>query len=1325
MPEGAQLAETQTVAKAEPAFPLVAMPEAAAKDLPVSPELSPRAAPAETAAHVSTQLGRNGKGAVNVLANIQAAYGNGYASEVISRLRESRNGEQSKIPDPQEQAKPAAAAPAKSEVTPAAVSTATIVATGPKAEPPKAPPPASAPPTTAPEGAVSAAPATPQAALAAPAPLPPKPEGASPVGSEEKEEKEGTEAAPASAEATVGAAPAEGDAATAVPPTEEGGAAPEAAAAEAAPGEKEGGKAPEGEPGAAAEEPAPEQKSPSSPEEDPAYQAVIGRAKAVAQKQGHNNPAQKKAADAQAAALAPANEVASQAAAAQVGKIAEQKPNPFDKAAFKAALMEKIVAITPKNLEEADDFKDKGKAGSIKGEVVSTVEGGKEQAQGGIKSTTEEPPDPSVAEPKEVTPLPPTEAGPPPPDLGAEAAAPKPKTEEEVSLQAGSQELDAATASDPPLDDELVANSNEPEFGSALDAKKAAQKDAAERPAEYRAEESAIVEGARQQAVGSADEKTAAMHAVREGEFAQIVEQQGATQTEDELKRAEVAQHIESIYNEAKQKVEDRLKQLDQDVNTTFDSGAEQARQQFESYVDERMRAYKEDRYSGLIGKGQWLTDKLFGMPDEVNVFYTEGRNLYLSLMDAVIDKVAAIVETGLTEAMAFVAQGQQKVQEYVAKLPEELKGVGQSAAENIQTKFDSLAQSVTDKKDQLVDSLAQKYVDNLKAIDARIDEMKAANRGLVDAALDAIKAVIETILKLKDMLLNVLAKAASVIGKIIKDPIGFLGNLVDAVKLGLSNFIANLGTHLKNGLMAWLFGAMAEAGITMPENFDLKGILSLVMQVLGLTYANIRARAVAIVGEPVVKALETGAEIFKILITEGPAGLWNYIKDQLGNLQDIILDGIKSFVMERIIIAGITWLIGLLNPAGAFIKACKAIYDIVMFFITRGSQIMSLVNAILDSMAAIASGALGSAAAAVENALAKAIPVVIGFLASLLGLGGISEKIREIIKTIQAPINKAIDWVINKAVALVKAVGGLFGGKKEEKKEDKHQDDPQKAAKITAGLADIDKAEKAYLKDGRISREDAEHVAATVKKDHKVFTSITVVDGGEVWSYDYTASPGETHTGEKKAEKADDKPENYELIVSLNLVGKPVSEFNPPPPPGYSKYQREDKWFIRRVVDDDTKYQRLGVDPQQKIVLGKGVSEAEALRSEAEMRKELGPAEPGKERHHLIPLSVCASHELVKEAIRSGDPPYGPNSGLVFLPKDAEAAKTMPGLPIHSGSHPKWSRHVEALLNAELIALVATHGTLSDVPKKALTAACKRVQNVLRGELSSWSIME
>jgi hypothetical protein len=263
---------------------------------------------------------------------------------------------------------------------------------------------------------------------------------------------------------------------------------------------------------------------------------------------------------------------------------------------------------------------------------------------------------------------------------------------------------------------------------------------------------------------------------------------------------------------------------------------------------------------------------------------------------------------------------------------------------------------------------------------------------------------------------------------------------------------------------------------------------------------------------------METAVEIFKILMTEGLGGVWSYIKDMLGNLTEMVMSGIREWVATKVIMAGITWILSLLNPASAFVRACKMIIDVVLFFIERGSQIISLVNAVLDSIAAVASGALGAMASAIEGALAKAVPVAISFLASLLGLGGISDVIRRNIEKIQEPVNKAIDWLIAKAVKLAKAIGGLFGGKKkEEEPETPATADPEHDAKIEAGLVAIDAAEQPLLSAGRITQEEAEGVATTVKRDHPVFSSLTVVDAGERWDYVYTASASQNKTGPPK----------------------------------------------------------------------------------------------------------------------------------------------------------------------------------------------------------------
>jgi hypothetical protein len=180
---------------------------------------------------------------------------------------------------------------------------------------------------------------------------------------------------------------------------------------------------------------------------------------------------------------------------------------------------------------------------------------------------------------------------------------------------------------------------------------------------------------------------------------------------------------------------------------------------------------------------------------------------------------------------------------------------------------------------------------------------------------------------------------------------------------------------------------------------------------------------------------------MFVILKNEGVGGLWQFIQDKIGDLKSMVIDTIKSFVIETVIKQGIIWILSLLNPASAFVRACKAIIDIIMFFIERGSQIVELVNAVIESVTAIANGAVGGAAKAIENAMSKALPVIIGFMASLLGLGGITGKIQDIIKRVRGPIEKAIDWVIAQAVKFAKKIGNKLGfgkGKNKAGKNDK-----------------------------------------------------------------------------------------------------------------------------------------------------------------------------------------------------------------------------------------------------------------------------------------------
>jgi hypothetical protein len=771
------------------------------------------------------------------------------------------------------------------------------------------------------------------------------------------------------------------------------------------------------------------QTTKASPEQDPEFQAVIETAKGVAAEQKKHDPAEAKAQAAQAAAEPPSNEVDSKAQAGQVGEMEQAETPSFDAAGFKAKLMQRIADMAPKNLEEADNFKNNNQLGSVKSELSGQVKEEQKASQGPLEEKTQEAPDKAGIEPKQVTPLPPNEEGEKTPqDIGADKAAPKTKSEAEVEapIQQDSQKLDQQMA-EANITEEQLENSNEPQFQTALGAKKEAQTNAATAPQEYRQQEQDILTNAKATAVSTAQQMLQGMQQVKTEQLTQVGTKQVESKGKDEQARTKIANDINQIYNNTKSKVEQTLSNLDNQVLQVFDSGAAEAKQVFEDYVSKRMEAYKQERYDGIIGKGKWVKDKLLGLPSEVNVFYQEGRQQYINKMDGAINSVVAIVSKGITAAKAEITKGKQEVQDYINKLPEELKSVGQEAAADIQSKFDQLEENVNSKQDELVDSLAQKYQENLQAVDSRIDEMKAANSGLMQKALDLGLGVIKTINQLKDLLLGALAGAAGAVVNILKNPIKFLGNLIQAVKQGFMNFVKNIGQYLQQGLIGWLTGTLGESGIQMPQSFDIKGIFSLVTQILGFTYDFIRGRAVQKIGAEKVGYLEKGEKTFQLLSTQGLVGVWDLIKEKVGDIKTIVIEGIKGFVITNIVQAGVQWVLSLLTPASAFVRACKMIIDIVRFFFERGAQIASLVGAITNSITAIASGSVGAAIKAVESALARSLPVVLGFLASLLGLGGIAGKIQAIIQKVRQPVTKAVDWVIDKGAKVANKFGDKF----------------------------------------------------------------------------------------------------------------------------------------------------------------------------------------------------------------------------------------------------------------------------------------------------------
>lgn len=272
------------------------------------------------------------------------------------------------------------------------------------------------------------------------------------------------------------------------------------------------------------------------------------------------------------------------------------------------------------------------------------------------------------------------------------------------------------------------------------------------------------------------------------------------------------------------------------------------------------------------------------------------------------------------------------------------------------------------------------------------------------------------------------LRRAAGALQTIFRNPVGFIGNLVRAGIQGFRQFAGNFLTHLRAGLVGWLTGTLAGTGVYIPQGFTLMELVKFVVSVLGVTWANIRAKLVRVVGEAAVGAMEAGFDLVRTLVTRGPAAAWQQIAEGLTNLRDMVIEQVMAFVRSRIVQVAITQLLASLNPAGAFITAILAIYNTVMFLVERLRQIAAVAASVIDAIAAIAAGVIGPAAARVERTMAGLLPLVIAFLARLARLGDVGQVVTRLIDRVRAPIDRALDRVVAWLVAQARRLGRFFG---------------------------------------------------------------------------------------------------------------------------------------------------------------------------------------------------------------------------------------------------------------------------------------------------------
>ncbi|MDH4474745.1 MAG: DUF4157 domain-containing protein [Fluviicola sp.] len=859
-----------------------------------------------------------------------------------------------------------------------------------------------------------------------------------------------------------------------------------------------------------------EEKKQPSPEEDPNFLAVTAAISKESVDQESKEDPDALSEDALDAAKSPSNEADSFAKADQVDEMEKQEPKEFSAENFKKLLSARIAEMElPDNNDAADKFEEENNIDEVNKKATGDVKAETAATSGAIDESTNKEPNVKPEHKRKEEALPVIKQSKKPKNVNAKQAVPqvRPAAEVEQPLADDAARMDNAMAENEVTDHQLEI-SQEPQFEQALGEKNNAKEKSAEISQTARADEGSTLQKNASKSQKMGQEELQGMKILNDQSVKKVTGDQKSTGVKDTSERDLVAGEINKIYSSTKTDVNKILSDLDAKVETDFAAASEKAKARFEKYCGDKMSQYKYDRYLSQVGGwALWTYDLFAGLPDEVNQFYVDGRELFVETMDAEVDVIAHHIASELNRATQRIETGKQEVNDYVEKLPKNLKQYGKEAAEAIREKFDELSEEVNAKEEELVDMLAEEYVASLKEVDERIEELKADNRGLIDMAMDFINGVLETIRKLKEAIMGLLSAIASAISVIMADPIGFMGNLFDGIGQGIDLFKTNIQKHLLGGLLEWLTGSMGPLGITVPDDiFSLSGIFSLVMQVLGVGWDMLRMKAVKSMGEPTVNALETGADagfsIFKTMRSGGIMGLWEFAKEKFSDLKETIIDAIKEMLITKVIEAGIKWLLSLLIPGAGFIKAIMAIKDIVVFFVETA---IMLIPAITEAILALAAGSVAGVAKAFEFGLSKLIVLVIGLFAKLIGLGDLAKRVQKIFKKIRKRVDKVVRDLFKKAKRAGRKLMRKLGLGSKEKPKNKEQHDEQ----VKAGLQYLDQLseQEDKDKDGNLSEESASKIAKTTKKKFKVFTSIIPKLESGKWIFDWTGSKGRKKT--------------------------------------------------------------------------------------------------------------------------------------------------------------------------------------------------------------------
>jgi hypothetical protein len=502
--------------------------------------------------------------------------------------------------------------------------------------------------------------------------------------------------------------------------------------------------------------------------------------------------------------------------------------------------------------------------------------------------------------------LPPEQAQ--PPAVDAAAGTPDPLQRDDVSLDgdvgAQQQRIEAAgmnTEAGQLVKDGPIGDAR----GGVDDLQHMAKTD----PQQVLADQAAAIAHAKgdMHALQAAAEK--ALADARSGTVAHIGTHTTGVKGSEEQQRAQAGAQMQAIFTRTQQAVDKVLQPLTGNAVARWEAGVAQLSTDFEASLAD-VKKKIEDRHSGVDG---WLTehvvDDVFGLPDWVVASYDIAEAKFADGATSLITDISRDVNQVIDDCKKLIDYARKDIEAIVHSLPASLQSWAQGEADKLGQQLDQLSQRVDQTQHGLNQDLVNRANGAVQTVRERVADLREQAKGLLGNIADALvefaknpaKAVINGLLRILGIppasFWALVDKLGDVISGIAADPKKFANTLMAGVGQGFQQFFHNLPVHLGQALFQWLFSKLGEAGVTMPTDFSMRSILTLVLEVMGITWTRIKTILAKHIGAENAELLDQAVQLIQTLIEKGPQGVFEMIADQLDPA--MIIDALKDAAIE------------------------------------------------------------------------------------------------------------------------------------------------------------------------------------------------------------------------------------------------------------------------------------------------------------------------------------------------------------------------------------------------------------------------------------------